>query len=184
MCLIHRLQTCSEIRHLDGNRPHSPKTETQIELILSNSARIHKELSHACDLSSIFGDFSAEVCTQRSVWELPFSTQNYSYSGPGGETISPSESVKDLGVLVSSNCTWSEHIGSITTKARRMRGWALSAFRDRSDYTMLTLLKSIVRPQVEYCCPLWNPVRNFFGKSGVPVQIHIIIMSVQYYLHE
>eukprot|EP00116_Pleurobrachia_bachei_P008526 sb/3468788/ len=37
--------------------------------------------------------------------ELPFSTQNYSYSGPGGETISPSESVKDLGVLVSSNST-------------------------------------------------------------------------------
>ena len=92
--------------------------------------------------------------------ELPFSNENYSYSGPGGETISPSESVKDLGVVVSSNCTWSEHISSMTTKARRMSGWALSVFRDRSDDTMLTLLKSIVRPQVEYCCPLWNPVEK------------------------
>ena len=92
--------------------------------------------------------------------ELPFSTDNYLYSGPGGEIISPSFTVRDLGVLVSADCTWSKHIGSITAKARRMSGWALSVFRDRSDDTMLTLLKSIIRPQVEYCCPLWSPVEK------------------------
>ena len=92
--------------------------------------------------------------------ELPFSTEAYLYKGPGGDTITPSSSVKDLGVLLSANCTWSEHIGTVAAKARRMSGWALSVFQDRSDDTMLTLLKSIIRPQVEYCCPLWSPVKK------------------------
>ena len=92
--------------------------------------------------------------------ELPCSYENYSYNGPSGETISPSNTVRDLGVLLSSDCTWTEHIGKITAKARRLSGWALSVFRDRSDETMLTLLKSIIRPQVEYCCPLWSPTKK------------------------
>ena len=92
--------------------------------------------------------------------ELPFSAENYSYSGPSGNTITPSNTVRDLGVLLSADCNWSEHIGSISGKARRMSGWALSVFSDRSDDTMLTLLKSIIRPQVEYCCPLWSPVKK------------------------
>ena len=77
-----------------------------------------------------------------------------------------------LQLLVSSNCTWSEHIGSITKKSRRMSGWALSVFRDRSDDTMLTLLKSIVRPQVQFNSintfnkPL-NSVKNKWFNSGV-----------------
>ena len=92
--------------------------------------------------------------------ELPFSTESYQYFGPGGEAIVPSSTVKDLGILISADCTWSEHIGTIAAKARRMSGWALSVFRDRSDDTMLTLLKSIIRPQVEYCSPLWSPVKK------------------------
>ena len=29
----------------------------------------------------------------------------------------------------------------------------------RSEIIMLTLFKSIVRNLLEYCCPLWNPVK-------------------------
>ena len=38
-----------------------------------------------------------------------------------------------------------------------MAAWALSAFRDRSKTVMLTLFKSLVRPKLEYCCPVWSP---------------------------
>ena len=38
-----------------------------------------------------------------------------------------------------------------------MASWVLSAFRDRSQLTMLTLFKSMVRSKLEYCCPLWDP---------------------------
>ena len=96
----------------------------------------------------------------RFLRELPFTAESYMYHGPGGEAITPSSTVKDLGVLLSTDCTWAEHIGTIAAKSRRMSGWALSVFRDRSDETMMTLLKSIVRPQAEYCCPLWSPVKK------------------------
>ena len=34
-----------------------------------------------------------------------------------------------------------------------------SFFRDRSQYLMVTLLKSLMRSKLEYCCPLWNPTK-------------------------
>ena len=40
-----------------------------------------------------------------------------------------------------------------------MASWVLSAFSDRSPTVMLTLYKSIVRSRLEYCCPVWNPVK-------------------------
>ena len=40
-----------------------------------------------------------------------------------------------------------------------MATWTLSAFRDRSQLAMLTLYKSMVRSKLEYCCPVWNPVK-------------------------
>ena len=40
-----------------------------------------------------------------------------------------------------------------------MASWVLSAFRDHSTLLMLTLYKSMVRSRLEYCCPLWNPVK-------------------------
>jgi hypothetical protein len=38
-----------------------------------------------------------------------------------------------------------------------MAAWILSIFSTRDSEVMLTLLKSLVRPRVEYCCPLWDP---------------------------
>ena len=44
----------------------------------------------------------------------------------------------------------------MATKARAIASWALSAFKARDKTTMLTRCKSLVRSQLEYCCPLWN----------------------------
>ena len=38
-----------------------------------------------------------------------------------------------------------------------MANWVLSVFSDRSQSTMLTLFKSMVRSRLEYSCPVWNP---------------------------
>ena len=40
-----------------------------------------------------------------------------------------------------------------------MAAWVLSVFRDRSTLVMMNLCKIMVRSKLEYCCPVWNPVK-------------------------
>ena len=47
----------------------------------------------------------------------------------------------------------------ITKEAKRLAGWTLGVFKDRSEGTMLTLLKSLIRTKLEYCSPLWSPCK-------------------------
>ena len=46
---------------------------------------------------------------------------------------------------------------AMAQSARKMASWVLSAFRDRSPNTMLTLYTTMERTRLEYCCPLLNP---------------------------
>ncbi len=89
--------------------------------------------------------------------QLPFYPENIECSTPEGHTTEPNETVRDLGVYVSSSRSWGPHIERTIQGARKMAAWVLSAFRDRSQTTMLTLYKSMVRSKLEYCCPVWNP---------------------------
>ena len=89
--------------------------------------------------------------------ELPLYPETSEYTTPRGHLISPKETVRDLGVYVSSSRSWGPHIENTVQGAQKMAAWALSAFRDRSVSVMLTLYKSMVRSKLEYCCPVWNP---------------------------
>ena len=60
---------------------------------------------------------------------------------------------------ICSNRSWAPHIEKTVQEARKIAVWTLSAFRDRSQVVMLTLYKSLVRSKLEYCCPVWNPVK-------------------------
>ena len=43
--------------------------------------------------------------------------------------------------------------------ARNSASWVLGVFKNRSTSVMLQLYTSLVRCRVEYCCPLWNPLK-------------------------
>ena len=89
--------------------------------------------------------------------ELPFTSELYQYVTSNGTILPPIDSVRDLGIKVTSNLSWSQHIRIIVDNANRMAAWILSIFSTRDSELMLTLFKSLVRPRVEYCCPLWDP---------------------------
>ena len=55
--------------------------------------------------------------------------------------------------------SWSPHIRAIANKARQKAYWVLSVFHTLTSSVMLTLYKSIVRSLLEYCCPLWHPIK-------------------------
>ena len=88
---------------------------------------------------------------------LPFTQSLFHYETPDGTSISSTDVVRDLGVNMSPDYTWSKHINTIAEDGRKMLGWVLSVFKDRSKLTMLTLYKSMIRCKIEYCCPLWDP---------------------------
>lgn len=81
----------------------------------------------------------------------------------GNELIKRVSSVKDLGVIIDEKLRFKEHISNITRKAYRMLGFIFRCgkyFAKQS--TMLTLYKSLVRSNLEYCSVIWNP---FYGNS-------------------
>ena len=89
--------------------------------------------------------------------ELPFTSQYFEYTTKDGTVITPCSIVKDLGVFVSSNLSWTPHINILADNGRKLIAWILSVFSDRSELTMMTLYNSIIRSRLEYLSPLWNP---------------------------
>ena len=89
--------------------------------------------------------------------QLPFTAGHYSYQTPGGVSLEPSVSVRDLGVILSADGSWKEQIAKVSAAASKVANWILGAFRCRSADTLLTLYKTLVRPILEYCSAVWSP---------------------------
>ena len=75
----------------------------------------------------------------------------------GQEEITAKTSVKDLGVKMSNDATFSQHMFHVTAVAKQLAGWVLRTFQTRNAKCMLTLWKSLILPRTEYCCQLWSP---------------------------
>jgi hypothetical protein len=71
--------------------------------------------------------------------------------------IDQEDTVKDLGIMITPDASFSTHINTMTKSARTVAGWILRVFATREAKPMLQLFKSLVIPKLEYCCILWNP---------------------------
>jgi len=63
---------------------------------------------------------------------------------------------RDLGVIASDDLKWCKQCNDVVSKTNRMLGLIKSNFVDRSQETVMSLYKSLVRPHLEYCgqiCP-------------------------------
>ena len=72
---------------------------------------------------------------------------DFAYFAPDGKEIVETESIKDLGIIMSSSLNFREHIKFISTKCRLLSGWILRAFSTRERLPMLTLWKSLIIPR-------------------------------------
>ena len=67
-------------------------------------------------------------------------------------------SVKYLGILITSNLSWSQHISNLHLKVRRLIGMMYRRFyKDAEPSTLLQLYISFIRPHLEYCGAVWDP---------------------------
>ena len=63
----------------------------------------------------------------------------------------------DLGVIVSSDLKWENHVVKVTKKANSFVFLVQQAFKDHSAKMILHLYKSFIRPKLEYAFVVWNP---------------------------
>ena len=61
---------------------------------------------------------------------------------------------------MSSDGTFRKHIELAVSRSNTMCGWILRTFKTRERLPMLTLWKTLVRSNLDYCCQLWYPTRK------------------------
>ena len=75
-----------------------------------------------------------------------------------GSVLETVDTFKYLGLLISSDLSWTNHIENICSKARKHLGLLYRRYYRFSDQnTLLQLYTSLVRPHFEYAAPVWDP---------------------------
>ena len=85
-------------------------------------------------------------------------TSKESYTlNPNGGVIKSVKSTKDLGITISHDPSWSDHIHDVINKASRVLGVIKRVLGSKSRTEFSLLYKSLVRPILEYAAPVWCP---------------------------
>ena len=74
-----------------------------------------------------------------------------------GHTLEVVDKVKYLGVTISSDLSWGNHISSVCKKANSVQAVLKCNIRVSDQSIKAAAYKSLVRPHVEYCSTVWDP---------------------------
>ena len=102
-------------------------------------------------------------------WQLTFNIEkckvlHYGNNNPclkyvmSNTELSDSDLEKDLGVHFDPSLKFSSHVGKITTKANQRLAIIKRTFSKMTPDMFLPLYKTLVRPILEYCSSVWNPL--------------------------
>ena len=69
----------------------------------------------------------------------------------------PVKRTKDIGVLISSDLSWSAHVYAVVNMANRILGVVYRTLGPSNTGVFSTLYKTLVRPILEYAVPVWCP---------------------------
>ena len=83
-----------------------------------------------------------------------------SYKSNTGTIIHEKGHLKDLGITMSADASFRQHIQSTIVAAQNQCSWILRTFRTRDATPMLTLWRSLVQCKLDYCSQLWSPSKK------------------------
>ena len=83
-------------------------------------------------------------------------------SSDGSVNLAESVTEKDLGVLISKDLSFDDHVHIIVKKANQITGLLWRSFEYINEETFLPLYKCMIRSHLEYAAPIWSP-----GKWGL-----------------
>ena len=111
--------------------------------------------------------FNADKCESIRITHSRDNTSpNYTL---GENSLKSVQSVKDLGVTISSDLSWNKHIGITINKANKVLGIIKRTVGTANQDIFSILYKSLVRPILEYAAPVWSPhlVKNIHALEKV-----------------
>jgi hypothetical protein len=74
-----------------------------------------------------------------------------------GHMLQEVDSSKYLGVTISKDLRWDDHINTITAKANRTLGFLRRNMRSCKSSARAAAYQGLVRPTLEYACSTWDP---------------------------
>ena len=86
-----------------------------------------------------------------------------------GNIINKIDTVRDLGILLSSNLEWKNNIQNIKSKANRLSHIIVRLFKTKDLNTYTAAYKTYIRPILEYNVSIWSPHK--IGETRLAEQV-------------
>ena len=137
--------------------------------MFADDTKVYRELSNIARDSEALQFDVDQLASWASKWQLRFNsdkcevlriTHKRDSSLPSyslDTSLKTVKCVKDLGIMVSSDLSWSEHVNVTINKANKLLGLVQRTVGSSNPSAFSTLYKSLVRPILEYAVPVWNP---------------------------
>jgi hypothetical protein len=88
-----------------------------------------------------------------------------------GKVLRSVTSARYLGLQLSHDLKWNSYISSVTAKANRTLGFLKRNLRVKERELKQKAYVSLVRPQLEYCCSVWDPRRGVENNGSYRVEM-------------
>ena len=151
--------------------------------LYADDSKMFRVIKNEAEVEQFQGDLS-NVHDWSRRWRMQFNTKKCKFMrlthkksfkhihyDMNGDLLDRVKSVKDLGISVTDNLRWSQHIQEITLKANRTLGLVKRVCRDIKDvHIRKALYCSLVRPQLEYASERWSPEQVTYKRMLENVQ--------------
>ena len=131
------------------------RNESDVEELQEDLDKLY---SWAKENNMVFNGTKFQLMRYGSDEEIKNDT-NY-FTGETTDIIERFENLRDLGVILSDDASFDDHILKVAKKVRQKIGWVMRTFYSRRQDLMKTLFKSLIVPHVDYCSQLWMPIKS------------------------
>ena len=150
--------------------------------LFADDGLLYREIKSPVDAALLQNDLDS-LCRWESEWEMKFNQDKcfvmhmttkkapitFSYN-INNKSLQTTTSNPYLGVILSSDCSWSHHINKITTNAKQTVGIIPRNFKSCSRDVKSRLYQSLVRPKLEYAVCAWAPYTEEENKQLEGIQ--------------
>ena len=163
-----------------------PEILQSIVKLFADDTKLYRTIVDKNDETILQNDID-QIAAWSERWQIPFNVnkckvlkvgkndQNVKYSMGTLEGRIELEQVqyeKDLGVIFDTDLKFSQHIQENITKANQRIGLIRRNFKYLNKTSFLMLYKSLVRPILEYCSPVWTVLYIKHSEALERVQRH------------